>query len=898
MGSPIPATILTALSQGKTILTANQRAARVLRRAYDLAQHAAGIRLWTPPEIFALDTWLPYLWHTLLVAGVESRLLLNPIQQHSIWRRIVSGDDSVSALSSNDTLAELAASAYELLCLHNGRPRLREFNLSADTRAFQRWAESFDRTCARNGWIASAQLPAALSDLLAEGSLPLPDPGLLLVDFDALAPAHADLFDSIHRAGFDVDRHKTSAAARSANLYSAADDAREMRAAAVWAQRVLAENPAASIAVVVPDLAQRRGQLDRVFSEVLPGGLHEFSLGRPLAETALVATAFDLLRWPLEQLPLESASALLLSPFFAAADPAQAIAAAEFDAFELRDATPLSPELSLETMIRLVSHSRRSQRLSRLLKSLRMMLRTAASEQLLPPAPDAAGPAQSHAGWADAFRNLLEASGWTAASMAGSLTFQTRRRWESALDSLATLDFDGSEIPASVALEALRRIARQAIFAPESRNAPIQIVGPLEPGGVPFDALWFLSADDRSWPAAASPNPLIPWHIQRDLGIHGADPIRDGRLFQSITERLAQAAPTVVFSYARHADDGARRPSALLRTLNLTEIPEPPENPDTPLPLLTVADTEPLPQLPDGVTHGGARILELQAACSFRAFAEIRLHSTEPEARTPGLDPRHRGIHVHSIMQTFWTRIQSQQALRGLPRPERDAILDHCIEVAIQKVAAQARTPWEDAYLNVQRRRLRALLDPWLDFELTRPPFTVRLSEQESRGVRIGPLQLNLRADRVDDTAAGPLIIDYKTGSAAPADWLSDRPKAPQLPLYAVLAHAQNEPHEDLGGVAFALLRAGDGLALKGFAANAAVLTKSDKMAFATLAEQVEDWRRVLEELAFAFAENDPVADPKSYPKTCERCTQRILCRLDTLGLTAQEEDEAEVGDA
>jgi len=881
MPSPLPATIASALASGMTVLTPNQRAARSLRRAYERTQQTS---LWTPPPILPLDTWLPTLFHRLLLDGAESRILLNPTQQHALWREIVAADPAVSGLRSFDSLAEMAANAWRLLHLHNGHNRLRDFNVSTDTRAFQRWAAAFERQTTRHQLITDAELPAALLEHLAEGALAIPDQGLALVDFDILAPAHDILLESIARAGFAVERIATDVPT-SATLHIASDDRAELRTAALWAARHLDRNP--TIAIVVPNLADRRPQLNRVFHELLPPNSFEFSLGRPLAETSLAATALALLRWPLEPLQLDEITALLLSPFFGASNPDEALAAAEFDAFELRTAPLLRPELPLDAMIDLVRASKhRGQRLTPLRIRLHLIARTAAEEQMIPPQPNLQGPRQSHAGWAEAFRKLLEAAGWTAAAN-DSLAFQTLRRWESCLDELATLDFDASTVSASAALKTLTRIARQAIFAPESTGAPIQIVGPLEPGGIPFDALWFLAADDESWPSTISANPMIPWHIQRELNIPGVNPAQDTTHAQSLTQRLAQSAPETVFSYAARSEEGDRRPSPLLRTLSLTPLDAPPSDPPfRPLKLESIPDDEPLPPLPSGTTPGGARVLELQAACAFRAFAEIRLASTQPGARSLGLDARDRGIQVHRIMQIFWTRIQSQENLRALPTPERDTLLDTAIDLAIRDAASAARTPWDEAYLDVQRRRLRSLLRPWLDFETTRPPFEVRQQEKKSL-YTIGPIQLELRADRIDQTGAGPLILDYKTGLATPADWLSDRPDAPQLPLYAVMAAAQ----EDIGGVAFALLRPGEDLALRGFADSANALARPTPLKFTSLSAQIEDWHRILTDLATAFAEADPIPDPKSYPKTCTSCTQRILCHLNIAQLDDSEDE-------
>jgi hypothetical protein len=154
-------------------------------------------------------------------------------------------------------------------------------------------------------------------------------------------------------------------------------------------------------------------------------------------------------------------------------------------------------------------------------------------------------------------------------------------------------------------------------------------------------------------------------------------------------------------------------------------------------------------------------------------------------------------------------------------------------------------------------------------------------------------LRLSLRVDRVDlieapdGTPEGEILIDYKTGLAKPSDWLTDRPDAPQLPLYAVLA---NSPH--LAAVAFALLRPGTEMTLKGFATQSSILPSNGRMQAPSLEAQVDEWRGVLTTLATAFYSGEAHVDPKKYPATCTHCAQRILCRLDPTSLNEDPDDE------
>jgi probable DNA repair protein len=596
----------------------------------------------------------------------------------------------------------------------------------------------------------------------------------------------------------------------------------------------------------------------------------------------LVATALDLLRWSAEALPLERVSGFLVSRYFAMANEEWG-ARAEFDAFELRKARMLRPEISLERLLDAVSGSKRKGKLSRLSGALRAMRVVANRLQGMT--------ARTNAEWAEGMRELLGAAAWGSGAGETSAEFQTRRKWESALDELATLDFDGVEVEFVQALEALERIARQTTFAPESRDAPVQVMGPLEAAGGRFDAVWFLRSGDLSWPAATNASPLLPWAMQRELGMPGVDATRDAEQARRVTERVAASAGTVVFSYAKESGDGRQRASQVLEGLALEETTGAEllaaESPRVIVDLEEVEDDVAVAALPDRVIRGGANVLQSQAACGFRAFAEHRLGSTELESVELGMDALERGIVVHSVMEIFWGQVKTQDALREMSLAEREAVLDAAIGEGLGKIAQLSASDWDDAYVTMQRERLRRLLRPWLAHELARPAFSVKQREEKASDVQIGPLHLNLRIDRVDETEGGELVIDYKTGRAATTDWLSERPDAPQLPLYAVMSDAAR-----LGGVAFARLRVGKEMGWKGFVAGDGVLLKPDKLKTESFAAQVDEWREVLTKLAEQFAAGEASVRPKSYPKTCTHCGQRLLCRVVGAALEETEEED------
>src|SRR6266702_368737 len=897
----LPSEIQQALARGWTVLTANQRAARTLRHAFDLAQRDRAAANWQPPAILAWDSWLASLWRRLLLEGQARELLLSPIQEHTVWRAVIAEDSPIS-LRSPGALADTAASAWLLLHAYRARTRLSNFaGGSSDTRVFARWAAEFERRCTRAQYLTEVQLPERLRAAFASGHLS-PPAGLLLVGFDFRTPAQNALLDAATAAGTHLAEMAAVAPAPSLTLAAAPGEYDELTACARWLRARLTAEPDARIAVIVPAIEDSRAEIDRVFRQVLApelndiaaptvSGPFEFSLGVPLSTTPMVATALDLLRWSTGPLPLARVSALLRSPYFAAGAQAgpERLARAEFDAFVLCAQHLLVPQLTLDALYSLASDSRNN---SAGLPTLREYLRALAplfrTENL--------AAERTHADWAAAIHELLEAAGWAIPAHLDSIEFQTRRKWEAALDELATLDFDNARVPFAAALSTLERITAKTLFAPESRHAPIQIMGPLESAGSAFDAIWFLRANDTAWPAACAPNPLLPWALQHELAMPGADPSLDAARARRITERVAACAPTVLFSYAHESADGPLRPSPALGGVTLehrkTAQIAPVEAAPVRIELETLPDTDPIPPPPDSGLRGGASILQEQAACGFRAFAEKRLFSSTPDTIELGLDARERGSLVHRIRELFWTEVHTQDALRRMTAADRNSLLTRSIETALTQQNRTVDPGWPHAYFATERRRLFRLLDAWLTLELTRPAFEVKAMEEQLHNVPIGPLHLDVRVDRVDTSLlhgepAGDIILDYKTGTVAPADWLGDRPDAPQLPLYAVVS----QPAE-IAAVAFASVRPGEDQPLRGYEARKGVLGKAAKLKTDTLDAQIDNWRTVLTQLAENFHAGDARVAPKQYPSTCRYCDQRLLCRLDLSTLAADANED------
>ena len=105
----LPGAIVEALERGAVVVTANQRAARSLRLAFDRRNRAVGLESWRPPAILAWDAWTAGIWRGLLIEGKTTQLLLNRTQEHKVWQRILIADTELKSLRSVDSLADMAA---------------------------------------------------------------------------------------------------------------------------------------------------------------------------------------------------------------------------------------------------------------------------------------------------------------------------------------------------------------------------------------------------------------------------------------------------------------------------------------------------------------------------------------------------------------------------------------------------------------------------------------------------------------------------------------------------------------------------------------------------------------------------------------------------------------------
>jgi len=241
--------------------------------------------------------------------------------------------------------------------------------------------------------------------------------------------------------------------------------------------------------------------------------------------------------------------------------------------------------------------------------------------------------------------------------------------------------------------------------------------------------------------------------------------------------------------------------------------------------------------------------------------------------------------------------IRTYDELNALP--DRSAFVQaHVHQVLADQIPPGVREQVPPRYLQLEELRLTRLVSEWLDYELTRLPFTVAATEVDTT-TTIAGLTLKLRLDRVDRLNDNTLlVIDYKTGNVSPKSWDLPRPDDVQLPLYAGFSLSDRV----LGGLVFAKVRPGD-LCLAGRVGDAAstlfhnLKSNSALVKDPLTAEQLIDWRANIEQLARDFLAGRAEVDPREYPATCKRCGLQTLCRIQESEFATAEDETGAVND-
>lgn len=864
-----------------TILTPNSRLSAILLKQHYQWQVTQGKTCWHSIDVLPFPSWIQRLWQQYSFAHLDiSSLVLTASQEQLLWEEILNQSPEGEYLLQLSSTAELAKSAWATLKqwqvdLHN--PSL---TTTEDSQIFQQWALTFHNLCEQNNWIDSYSLANIIIQKISEEKIGLPK-NMILLGFTEITPQQQNLIDVCQQLGIDISHNENINKKTISQRISLQDEESEIYSMARWAKSLLTTYPTTSIGCIVPRLDKVRERVIQIFSDVfseknsytlnhtiLPFNI---SAGKSLALYPVINTALKLLNLNTNNIPIETISSLLRSPFLGEAEKEMS-QRSNFDNF-LRKTNVSTVSFKSLLNADLKNHC------PFLAKRIKAYIELITNEKQILTISE----------WTTHFIDILTSLGWPGERSLNSAEYQVVDAWLTLLKEYTAFDKVLDKQTGSRTLHYLTYLTTKKIFQPESPDtAPIQILGALEAAEIPFEYSWVMGIDDTTWPPIPKPNPFIPQRLQKTLLMPHATAERELIYCQQLTRQLKKGADNIIFSHALYIDDAELRPSpiiSMLPEITINDI----ELSDFNTPAQQIFASQDIVVLHDEIApavsqieierlRGGSSIFKNQAACPFKAFAENRLHAKKIDPPTLGLRPQDRGNIVHKALELIWNALQCQETLLRMEEGELIELISTCVDTALTLNKSESIDNLR--YRTIEANRLQKLFLQWLELEKLRPDFKV-ISQEETRNITVGNIPLTVRVDRVDELEnSKKIIIDYKTAKYnSTKSWFGERPDEPQLPLYCIadsekaigILFAQINP-EEIKWVGISETELGID--------SVKTLIKTKDADAPTWKLQVQQWQLTLEKLAMDFLQGIAYVDPKEIVETCNHCHLHSLCRI------------------
>ncbi|MEO0367491.1 MAG: PD-(D/E)XK nuclease family protein [Pseudomonadota bacterium] len=875
--------------------------ATALQASFAAQMVASGKQAWVAPSILTWNQFLQSLWESDVSRHIDYAGLrvLNPIQQQLIWTRIIEADrrqeESLRLLNAQQT-AKAAMDAHRFCCDWELDDDFLQQHLTVDLERFISWRTEFKNWSKTRGWINMADIPAALKDSSVTSS---GRTRLIFHAFDLVTPAQHGTLSYLQTKGIEI---VVTAQPKALNpkqlqidIYD--QDSTELKATFQQARQKLESQPDANFVIVVPDLQQRRSEIEHLAREVFYPSLtpqqaqeqhlaYRFSLGKPMSEWGAINTALKALHLLGAQVSVLDLAAVFSSRYLLRSTRSMEA----IDAFIEWLRSQRYFQITLDELAALLDGFAEQQpQFALWVESLRVLLEGRKALLLELPVK------VSFSEWQHCFQSWLTHLSWHCSDNTdglGSLQFQLEQSFAELLESFTSLGGVQSSVGLTKALGWLDKLARDTIFQPQTTQSPILISGVFEAVGQDCDFL-YVTGQHEHYPGKPRLEPFIPRSVYAQISHPASNAQQHFRQSRKVMARLQSTTNNIRFSYAAvdlAEADALRGPSPLFRTSKLEQA----DYQSSPLSLLTLEAYEdhqglPLPH-PDKSSNS-VSALRRQSNCAFSAFADFRLACREIEEPEFGLPVNLQGILVHKLLQIVWQGLKDKTGLEDFFR-QSQAVQDQTIDgwimqsfLAVEPVVG----PEQQGLLPLEQTRLHQLLGDWLLVELGRKAdFEVIELERRYKG-RIGELSFEGVIDRVDRVAEhGAVLIDYKTGAANRNEWLGERMRNPQLPLYKH-AFESTPANTRVAALAYAKVRKSD-TAFSELGEEGIFVSSNhhSRNRAEQWSNQQEIWQSQLLQLSKDYVNGVAKVDPIDNT-LCSGCALGSLCRFSQFALQSEQ---------
>jgi ATP-dependent helicase/nuclease subunit B len=897
----LPQDVAEAVERGDTLVVPSRQRSEAVRLAYAAGALERQATVWRSPDVLPIEAWKTREIERRAAAGEWLPRLITPAEEWLLWRQATAQLTRDLDLVAPGPLADALRRASRLA---------QEFRI--DLERLHSAAGGETRLLLSAFQSVSDRLRALGADTAAHVGQQVPCLGggrhVVFAGFALVTPGLRRLMENRERQGCASVVRAVPAASGQTRVVHANDSTDELERIAEWCRQRVESAPGARLMVQLPGAPEARERLVTLIRQNIDArsavlgdlvraesdGLATIEGGLPLSRAPIVAHALQALQWLDAGSEFEEFSAWLCAPHWSLRDADRA----RIDLW-LRDRVSL--EIEPRTLLRaLEGMPPRSASVAR-----ELALQVSAALKELPSGP--LSPRQ----WSERFDAALNALQWPGARALDSNEEQTRARFTELLDDFGQLAAVAGTISRKDAVQWLRELATRTAFRPASGDALVTVTPQLIDPIARYDAIWVAGLHADAWPVPAQPDPFLPVSLQLDAGIPAAT--SDGRAAEAraLLAAWQSSTPDLVLSTPLRAEDVQLSPSPFLAAFPPAETPAATgESRSIWLPLRvrreglteSVDDSAGVPWVLSQPLPSGTRSVELQNLCPFRAYAEMRLGSSDLDVPEPGVPPDVRGMLLHAALERLWRELRDSSALASQGSASLDALIAGCVEGAANEIMGRVSEGGRTSAQQRECRRAVRLIRALCDLERRRPPFRVREAELK-RTLHLAGALLNVRIDRLDELSAGGLaILDYKSGRPTPGDWYSERPSHPQLLAYlasvgneavamATISVTAREVRFDGVALDSTLLPKVRGVELLPPEQGAQQGPASDLGAqrAASWAHWQREWRARVEGLAADFVAGRAAVDPR--PKACEWCQVVGICRISDASASAVEEN-------
>lgn len=539
-----------------TLTPNNRTAVNLLQRAVSFELNKTGRSACRTPNVQSLSNWIESSFNSLRSKNVTPFCKLAIIGEQEVlsyWteesyreqqsRNFVNNADWMSeVLKADKTLSRWCITEY-----------------SADTAVsekFKQWRKNVHRKIANKGYVTKATALEMLIEATKKGTLELPTT-VALYAFDEQPPLYKNLFKAIAKVVqlVEVDPHRTN---NEWVKVAAANEEKQIDYAAKWASRIIETEPTATVAIVCPNLHNKRieiiEKLQDIFEPqwILPENKSytppfDVSMGEPITNMPIIKRALFYLGIVNNQVESGQINSVIQDVFICA-DKEERLRRRQF-ALSMRDNRNYKTSL-----VKLAMRAGCPQDLkNKLSKYCRTM--TNHPGKLTP------------ANWAQLFHEALKALGWSLDLSVNEIEKRTLQKWGDCLDTLCGLDLHLGEISKNLAFSILANLCSATYVNAVNPGSPISVLGSLEAAGIDFDYIWVLDCNENVFPPPAKLNPCLPISLQVDNDMPHCSGDKEYRFTQTLFSRYQRSCGQLITSYSVQDNYGPLKPAAILKDI-------------------------------------------------------------------------------------------------------------------------------------------------------------------------------------------------------------------------------------------------------------------------------------------------------------------------------------------